>query len=282
MRYLAAALIAALAVPAMAEMRPTPRPTLEVEVMSTRGTTEVPEITAIPRSVRPVERRTMEERLAQMVAAAIRTPEPRIDAGGSIRRSGRPSLRPADLILAASRTPRRQAGTGICGPGSIQATRIEPVRGAGGCGIPDAVRVTAVSGVALSRPTRMNCATAVALDNWVRQGVVPTVGRTGGGVVALQVAAGYSCRTRNNQSGARLSEHAKGNAIDISAITLANGEQLSVLNDWGRGSKGRLLRTLWQRACGPFGTVLGPESDRFHRDHFHFDVAAYRSGPYCR
>ncbi|MEM9755898.1 MAG: extensin family protein, partial [Pseudomonadota bacterium] len=25
-----------------------------------------------------------------------------------------------------------------------------------------------------------------------------------------------------------------------------------------------------------------PESDRFHQDHFHFDVADYRSGPYCR
>jgi len=30
------------------------------------------------------------------------------------------------------------------------------------------------------------------------------------------------------------------------------------------------------------GTVLGPEANRFHRDHFHFDTAEYRSGPYCR
>ena len=32
----------------------------------------------------------------------------------------------------------------------------------------------------------------------------------------------------------------------------------------------------------PFGTVLGPNSDRFHRDHFHFDMASYSSGAYCR
>jgi len=38
----------------------------------------------------------------------------------------------------------------------------------------------------------------------------------------------------------------------------------------------------WRAACGPFGTVLGPESNRFHRDHFHFDTARYRSGSYCR
>jgi hypothetical protein len=35
-------------------------------------------------------------------------------------------------------------------------------------------------------------------------------------------------------------------------------------------------------ACGPFGTVLGPNSNRFHQDHFHFDTARYRSGSYCR
>ena len=33
---------------------------------------------------------------------------------------------------------------------------------------------------------------------------------------------------------------------------------------------------------GGFGTVLGPESDQFHQDHFHFDTARHRGGPYCR
>ena len=42
------------------------------------------------------------------------------------------------------------------------------------------------------------------------------------------------------------------------------------------------MRKMHRTACGPFGTVLGPDSDRFHRDHFHFDTAKYRSGPFCR
>ena len=48
---------------------------------------------------------------------------------------------------------------------------------------------------------------------------------------------------------------------------------------------GKLLETM---ACGtaavvtPVGTVLGPESDRFHQDHFHFDTARQRNGPFCR
>jgi hypothetical protein len=58
--------------------------------------------------------------------------------------------------------------------------------------------------------------------------------------------------------------------------------ELTVLDDWNSGREGRILREAHSSACGTFGTVLGPNSDRFHRDHFHFDVASYRSGAYCR
>lgn len=282
MRWIIA--LALLTGAAPAEIRPLPRSAPEVVVLSSGGSIGIPDAAAVPASVRPVGRLTADGRKALEIAAVLRAAVPQIDASGTVRQSGRPALRPADLVLAASRTPRREgpSGNGTCGRSSIAGTQIAPVAGNGACGIADAVRVTAVGGVALSRPTRMTCGTARALDDWVRNGLIPTVGRTGGGAVALNVAAGYSCRPRNNQAGARLSEHSRGNAIDISAIRLANGERLSVLEDWGRGAKGRLLRTLWQKACGPFGTVLGPESDRFHRDHFHFDVADYRSGPFCR
>jgi hypothetical protein len=56
---------------------------------------------------------------------------------------------------------------------------------------------------------------------------------------------------------------------------------MTVLTDWN-GRYASQLRAMSQAACGPFGTVLGPEADRFHRDHFHFDTADYRSGSYCR
>ncbi|MEN8831703.1 MAG: extensin family protein [Pacificibacter sp.] len=35
-------------------------------------------------------------------------------------------------------------------------------------------------------------------------------------------------------------------------------------------------------ACGPFGTVLGAETDTFHKDHFHFDTARCGSKSHCR
>ncbi|PVA05865.1 extensin family protein [Thalassorhabdomicrobium marinisediminis] len=170
----------------------------------------------------------------------------------------------------------------VCGDPALRGEVIGEVQGAGACGIENAVRLREVSGVRLSTAATVDCTTARALKTWVDEGLKPAVGTEGGGVAALRVVSHYACRSRNNQSGARLSEHAKGRAIDIAGIRLKNGTELTVLTDWGRGGVGRRLRQMWQAACGPFGTVLGPEANRFHRDHFHFDTARYRSGSYCR
>ena len=189
----------------------------------------------------------------------------------------------AAMLSACSREePEPQVGAGnVCGDPALFGEAIGTVDGAGACGIDGAVRLTSVSGVTLSTPATINCSTATALKTWVENGVRPTVGDTGGGVESLRVVAHYSCRSRNNQSGARLSEHSFGNAIDIAGIGLADGSEMTVLTGWN-GQYATQLRQMWQAACGPFGTVLGPEADRHHRDHFHFDAADYRSGSYCR
>jgi hypothetical protein len=139
-----------------------------------------------------------------------------------------------------------------------------------------------VGGVALSTPAIIDCTTARALNAWVKDGLTPAVGNEGGGIASIRVVAHYACRTRNNQAGARLSEHANGRAIDIAGIGLRNGREITVLSGWNSTEFGQKLRRMWRDACGPFGTVLGPEANRFHRDHFHFDTARYRSGSYCR
>jgi hypothetical protein len=41
------------------------------------------------------------------------------------------------------------------------------------------------------------------------------------------------------------------------------------------------LRRLHKGACGTFGTVLGPEANEAHRDHFHFDLAARKRNAFC-
>ncbi|KIT14498.1 extensin family protein [Jannaschia aquimarina] len=266
--------------PALATPAPKARPAGLVEVLSQAPARPAAQ-PAVATSVRPVGRVPEDVREARAMFAMLSDPVPRIDLQGLPLQSDRPQIRPA-IRLAAARRANRQQGGGLCGSAAIAGERIDPVPGPGACGIQEAVRVRSVAGVGLSRPARMDCGTARALETWVRTGLIPTVGGRGGGATRIEVAAGYACRNRNNRSGGRLSEHAKGRAIDISGIRLANGETLSVLRDWGQGAEGRILAALWRAACGPFGTVLGPNSDRYHRDHFHFDTARYRSGSFCR
>ena len=41
------------------------------------------------------------------------------------------------------------------------------------------------------------------------------------------------------------------------------------------------LRAAHETACKRFGTVLGPEANEAHRNHFHLDMAKRRYGNYC-
>ena len=205
--------------------------------------------------------------------------------------SPRPAARPRGLrrLFAgnSSNKPPRSILSGtagsVCGVAAIKGASVPAIPGRlAGCGVEAPVRITEVAGITLSTPATMDCTTAKALNAWVDKAVEPGFRRMGGGVTQLKVAAGYSCRPRNNQKGAKISEHGRGRAIDISGFTLANGSLVTVKDGWRSGREGRVLKKLHAAACGPFGTVLGPNSDRFHHDHFHLDTARYRSGSYCR
>ena len=194
----------------------------------------------------------------------------------------RPNKRPREVEQKARQKEATRRKGAVCGDRDIQGVAIGPVPGKlPGCGVAQAVRVSSISGVALSTHSVMDCTTAKALKTWVDRGMKPAL-RKGGGVSQIRVVAHYACRTRNNQKGAKISEHGKGRAIDIAGFTLRNGAKVTVLNDWGGSQYSKALRQMHGAACGPFGTVLGPNANRFHRDHFHFDTARYRSGSYCR
>ena len=46
-------------------------------------------------------------------------------------------------------------------------------------------------------------------------------------------------------------------------------------------SQSVFLRRLHRGACGTFGTVLGPDANEAHRNHFHFDLAARKRSAFC-
>lgn len=47
------------------------------------------------------------------------------------------------------------------------------------------------------------------------------------------------------------------------------------------GPHAAFLRAAHRSACAVFGTVLGPEADAAHRNHFHVDMATRASGHFC-
>lgn len=218
-------------------------------------------------------------RFAAALGLAIATAPAVFAQNVVLEASIRPDARPDDL-KPATFIPKVDA---ICGDDAIMGTVMAPIAGRiEGCGIAAPVSVTAVSGVPLSVNATMDCVTAVALKDWVDQAMVPAMGDFGGGVREITVVGHYSCRTRNNKPDGKISEHGKGHAIDIAGFTLGDGSRVVLLNDWDAPGIGQRLKDMHARACGIFGTVLGPESDQYHKDHFHFDTARYRSGAYCR
>lgn len=183
-------------------------------------------------------------------------------------------------------------GQALCGDERLQGRShppiVEPVSDVDPrqCGGGDLVEISHAAGVQIAPPAVLTCAMARATADWVATGAEPAAAtHLGAPLARMRQVSAYACRTRGRAAGGRLSEHARANALDISAFVLADDRTITVLDDWGpaqeTAANGAFLRAVWQSACGPFATVLGPEADAAHRDHFHFD-AAHRRSPFCQ
>ena len=124
------------------------------------------------------------------------------------------------------------------------------------------------------------CPVVSALDQWIAAAVQPAAKRWFGQPVAeIKQISAYSCRGMNGQAGARISEHAFGNALDIAAFVLTDGRKVTVKDGWrGTPEEQGFLRDIQGAACEQFTTVLAPGSNRFHYDHIHVDLMRRPSG----
>ena len=140
--------------------------------------------------------------------------------------------------------------------------------------------ISAFGPVEIKPAATLACPMVSALDRWIIDSVQPAARRWfRQPVVEIRQISAYSCRGMNGQRGARISEHAFGNALDISSFTLADGRRITVKNGWrGAPEEQGFLRDVQGAACELFNTVLAPGSNRFHYDHFHFDLMRRRSG----
>ena len=165
-----------------------------------------------------------------------------------------------------------------------------PLGGRGSCGLQHPFKVSAAlnGSVAVEPPATLDCPMTAAIDRWVRDTVQPAAqAYFRSRVVALRQIASYSCRTRDNIEGTKLSEHAFGNALDVAGFRLADGREIGVAQGWWRGAPPErvFLQQVFAGACAEFYTLLGPGSDGFHANHFHLDLLRDNAGGgrhYCR
>ena len=159
------------------------------------------------------------------------------------------------------------------------APSIPDIKGAGGCGGEDLVRLEAVvlpdkRRVSVKPAAILRCAMASAIADWIRTDMAPLAASLGSTLSDLDNFDSFECRGRNRVVGARLSEHGRANALDIRAIKLANGRSISLTD---RNVPRETRESVLHSMCARFPTVLGPGSDWYHEDHIHIDLAQRRN-----
>ncbi len=157
-----------------------------------------------------------------------------------------------------------------------------------GCGIDKPLTVTTVlPGITLKPEGTMRCETALELARWTKDAVLPAAKAAleeEGPLTTINQASSYVCRLRNNAKTGKISEHARGNAIDIASFTFKSGKSIEIQpRDEDSTLAGAFQRAVTATGCLYFETVLDPGSDEAHENHLHFDVIERKGGyRYCR
>jgi len=130
----------------------------------------------------------------------------------------------------------------------------------------------------LSAPATFNCQMATDLPAWVSDvdNYIWSIENTH--IKAVQVGESYACRPRNTPDGdTNLSEHGRADALDFVGFTLDDGRSLTVTNDYASSDPklSRLMHFAHDAACTRFTTVLGPDANALHHDHFHLDLGCH-------
>jgi hypothetical protein len=163
----------------------------------------------------------------------------------------------------------------------VRYVDLPPIHERGICGIDYPVKVLGLSGgIELKPAAVLNARLAATFAEYVRKDFAPAVrSRYFSGIETIYTGSTYSCRNMIGESTHHLSEHAKGNAIDVMKIRLNSGRVIDVTSPgfFSFRQKGFLNRVRAE-ACDYFTTVLGPGYNRAHANHFHFDLMQRKNG----
>jgi hypothetical protein len=145
----------------------------------------------------------------------------------------------------------------------------------GKCTVLDPVSVASLESGAVSLTSKaiLNDRMAEAFATWVHNDVMPAAHDVlKGELTGIRVIGSYTCRSRDNIAGGKMSEHGLANAIDVAGFRVdkrwieVGGDKKDQADD------ARFLDEVRHAACHHFTTVLGPGSDSYHSNHFHLDL----------
>ena len=201
----------------------------------------------------------------------------------------KPRRHPSKVVLASWSPALIKNALAQCKSLGIKAAALPPVQ-KGRCGNPAPVLLARLNIATIRPAATLSCPMAASLDRWFTQEVQPLALQTFGvKVVQIRNISSYVCRNRYGDTKTKISEHAYANALDIAWFELQGGEKISVRDDWDEpqgdaadNRKSAFLHALHKSACKLFGTVLGPDANAAHKDHFHLDHAPRRRSNYCR
>ena len=156
-----------------------------------------------------------------------------------------------------------------------------PAVAEGDCTIPLPVKIQSLAVgtdvIMFSGEPILDCRLSERLADWIGNVVQPLARHhLGAGLASVETGPGYVCRNRNNAATGKLSEHAKGNALDLFAFTLSDGQRVAMRPvDGSAPAVAAFLAAVRTTACGYFLTVLGPGSDASHAEHLHVDLGLH-------
>lgn len=166
---------------------------------------------------------------------------------------------------------------------SVPETRLEhlpledytPVEG---CPLTNVVRVTRTE-LTYNHRFTATCPLVVAWVMFEQQQLLPLAQEhLGTELVHVDHYGTFSCRNIYHRENARRSQHATASAFDVAAFRFADGTRVTVLNHWDNDehpARRDFLRATRDAACNYFGTVLGPDYNQPHENHFHFDMSTF-------
>lgn len=164
--------------------------------------------------------------------------------------------------------------------GQVIGEMLDPVA-EGICGVRSPLSMTGVRvngrEIGFSAPVTTNCQMAGAIADWVGEVDLYASAVLDTPLVSVTTGTSLMCRNRYGAENGFVSEHGFANALDVVGFTLEDGQSIAVEADWlpAATPEGKLLRQAHGAACGRFTTVLGPEANAEHEDHFHLDLGCH-------